>query len=171
MNELGKVGVAHRNLQDGVDRAAALDQQLADLEPQRERFGTDVEHERAGGAGGGARRARKPSGQVLLEELARRAGCSAHDLKSSLMAWVSRAPSSPNCTPKPPGFNQRMVPGRRDSALVFGRRSTMISSVPKVPGVSVSMNMPPMLMSLTRPKMVPPPLTSHVTFALRGTRG
>jgi len=64
-----------------------------------------------------------------------------------------------------------MMPGRRAFALVFGRRSTMLTSVPKLTGVSDSMYMPPTLMSFARPKMLAPPLTSHVTSTLRGTRG
>lgn len=87
------------------------------------------------------------------------------------MAWVSRAPINPNCTPKPPGLIQRMTPGSRAFALVFGRRNTMLTSVPKLTGVSDSIYMPPTLMSFTRPKMLAPPLTSQVTSTMRGTRG
>ena len=47
----------------------------------------------------------------------------------------------------------------------------MLTSVPKLTGVSDSMYMPPTLMSFARPKMLAPPLTSHVTSALRGDSG
>src|SRR5690606_32665109 len=65
-------------------------------------------------------------------------------LMNSLSACVSRAPSRPNCTPKPPALVQRTTAGSAISCFAVGRRIRMRSSCPNLTGSPAATNMPPM---------------------------
>jgi hypothetical protein len=91
---------------------------------------------------------------------------------SFVMACVSRAPSKPNCTPKPPALVQRTTAGNRASRPRPGSSHTMVIGVPNAGLVSsASMNMPPTLMSLALPEIAGWPASSQVTGMRSGERG
>ncbi len=86
------------------------------------------------------------------------------------MACVSRAPNKPNWIPIPRGFTQRTTPGKVRSCSAAGSRQVKLTSCAKSKELSISMNMPPMLMSLAVPVLASPDRGVTVTSTLRGTR-
>jgi hypothetical protein len=72
----------------------------------------------------------------------------------SVIACVSFAPSKPNWIPIPSLRTHRTTPGRVSSSLLLGRRTRIVTSVPKGTTCAVSMNIPPTeISSFARPVM------------------